>query len=169
MRRFRRRCAGSVDVEETYSRLLVDGRGSSLAESLMAMSSDKTAGKCWLRSDIALSTRPHRISVRISANVEISTGHLDGTLLEAKQSVRVAIDRWLTLTKLYLLHMRLESLLRVPADTLSSTNRDVLDDTWSYMLNDDLVSICVKMPDSAFSIESSCSVGVTAMTKVVKH
>lgn len=63
------RCAGSVEVEETYSMLLLDeGRGSTVLEvlALPESFSRNTEGKCFRKRTIASSTRPDNIWDRIS-------------------------------------------------------------------------------------------------------
>lgn len=64
IRKFKRRCAGSVDVEETYSLLLLDRRGSAVSDSILALPesfSCNTEGKCVRKRTIASSTRPDNI------------------------------------------------------------------------------------------------------------
>lgn len=70
IRKFNRRCAGSVEVEETYSLLLLDeGRGSTVLNSLLGLPASfscNTEGKCVCKRAIASSTRPDNIRDRIS-------------------------------------------------------------------------------------------------------
>lgn len=69
IRKFKTRCAGSVEVEETYSMLLLDeGRGSAVPEvlALPESFSRNTEGKCFRKRAIASSTRPDNIWDRIS-------------------------------------------------------------------------------------------------------
>ena len=64
IRKFKMRCTGSVEVEETYSMLLLDeGRGSGVLEvlALPGSFSRNTEGKCVRKRTIASSTRPDNI------------------------------------------------------------------------------------------------------------
>lgn len=69
IRKFKIRCAGSVEVEETYSELLLDKGRDSTVLKLLALPgsfSRNTEGKCVRKRNIASSTRPASIRDRIS-------------------------------------------------------------------------------------------------------
>lgn len=70
IRKFNSRCAGSVEVDETYSLLLLDeGRGSAVLDWVLALPTSfscNTEGKCVCKRAIASSTRPDSIRDRIS-------------------------------------------------------------------------------------------------------
>jgi len=79
MRRLRRRCTGSVEVEEMYSRWLISGRGVESAKMVAPACLARTVGKCLFKRAMASSTRPDRIWVCISmqrgiVNLVLSTG-----------------------------------------------------------------------------------------------
>lgn len=67
MRRLRVKCAGSTDVEATYSTLF-DGFLSSdnVGEAESEVVPERTEGKCSFRISVASSTRPERMCARIS-------------------------------------------------------------------------------------------------------
>ena len=75
IRKFKMRCAGSVEVEETYSMLLLDEvRGSAVLEvlALPGSFSRNTEGKCFRKRTIASSTRPDNIRDRISKKYQLT-------------------------------------------------------------------------------------------------
>jgi hypothetical protein len=153
IRKFNRRCAGSVEVEETYSLLLFDkGRGSAVRDSVLVLPasfSRNTEGKCVCKRIIASSTRPDDIWDRISEEYHMSLIWPNRTIID-------------TLTKRNLFH-EVFKLFRGAAGAITFT--------WFFCIDrfDNFVAVGIEVSDRAVSGECCSRTGITAMAEIVEH
>lgn len=148
IRKFKIRCAGSVEVEETYSMLVLDkGRGSAVLEvlALPRSFSRNTEGKCVRKSAIASSTRPDNIWDRISNKYQLTF------IMHTNRGIIG------TLTKRNLFHVVFKLIRGAIA--------------WIIGIEclDDFVAIGIKVSDCAVLGECYSCAGITTIAEIVEH